>query len=138
MSSYEVQHKVIPRDRSLTPVLLVGRVPTPCSTLKLKRRERDVVLRPDYVSCEMFLYLCQPIIRLQRVSSFCKPGRADSQELLKGGMLWTVTPLATLVLQQLHDRSRTLGNRSQSLSQHRVLRRWHVCSRHPVDRDIDQ
>ena len=57
----------------------------------------------------MLFDLSDPFIRLQRVSSFCKTGRADSQELLQSGMMWTITPLATLVLQQLHDRSRTLG-----------------------------
>src|ERR1041384_3547881 len=114
MSSSEILHEFLPTDLCITLVLLVSREPTPCSTLKLKRIECDVVLLPDYVGCEVLLYFCQPIIHLQRVSSFCEPGRADSQELLQSGVLVlrTVTPLATLVLKQLHDRSCTLGNRS--------------------------
>src|ERR1041384_2651307 len=114
MSSSEILHEVLPTDLCITLVVLVSREPTPCSTLKLKRSERDVVLLPHCVGCELLLYFCQPIIRLQRVSSFCKSGRADSQELLQSGVLVlrTVTALPTLVLKQLHERSCTLGNRS--------------------------
>src|SRR3954469_23235735 len=47
MSCSEVCDKLIPRDLSIALVLHVGRVPTPCGTLELERRERDVVLWPD-------------------------------------------------------------------------------------------
>src|SRR4051812_43103260 len=103
MSSSEVLHEVIPSDLSITLVVLVGRVPSACCTLELERRERDVVLFPDCILLEVFLDFCQPVILFQRVSSFCESARADSQKLLKGGMELTVTPLASLVLQQLHD-----------------------------------
>src|SRR4051812_13099058 len=46
MSNSEVLHEVIPSDLSITLVLFVGRVPTPCGTLELKGREADVVHRP--------------------------------------------------------------------------------------------
>src|SRR3954467_13470115 len=103
MISSEVLHDVISSDLSISLILLVCRVPAACCTLELEGRERDVVLFPDCVRLEVFLDFCQPVIRLQRVSSFCESGRADSQKLLKGGVLLTITPLAGLVLQQLHD-----------------------------------
>src|SRR3954468_15073279 len=132
MSSSEVLHEVIPSDLSINLVVLLGRVPATCCTLELERRERDVVFFPDRVRLEVFLDFCQPVIRLQRVLSFCESGRADSQKLLKGGMELTVTPLASLVLQQLHDCCRALGNCCQSLSQHRGFR-WRY-SHHPVEK----
>src|SRR4051812_10515045 len=105
MSGSEVSDKLIPRDHSFALVFLVGRVPTSCRTLELERRERDVVNCPDCVHVEMLLYLCQPIIRLQRVSSFRESWRVDGEKLLEGGVVRMLVPLSVLVLQQRHDRS---------------------------------
>src|SRR3954463_5507588 len=132
MSIPEVLHEVIPSDLSITLVVLVGRVPAACCTLELEGRERDVVLFPDCVRLEVLLDFCQPVIRLQRVSSFCESGRDDSQKLLKGGVVLTFTPLAILALQQLHDCCCALGNCCQSLSQHRGFR-WRY-SHHPEEK----
>ena len=63
MSGSEVSDKIIPRDHSVALVVLVGRVPTTRCTLELEGRERDVVNWPAGVRVEVFLYLCQPIIR---------------------------------------------------------------------------
>src|SRR3954452_23985688 len=49
MSGPEVSDKIIPRDHSVTLVVLVGRVPTACCTLELEGCERDVVNWPDCV-----------------------------------------------------------------------------------------
>src|SRR3954465_12132970 len=103
MISSEVLHDVISSDLSISLILLVCRVPAACCTLELERRERDVVLLPDCVLLEVFLDFCQPVIYFQRVSSFCESGRSNSQKLLKGGVVLMVTPLASLVLHQLHD-----------------------------------
>src|SRR4051812_7477187 len=130
MTSPEVLHEVIPSDLSITLVVLVGGVPAACCTLELEGRERDVVLFPECVCLEVLLDFCQPVIRLQRVSSFCESGRADSQKLLKGGVVLTVS----LVLQQLHDCCCALGNCCQSLSQHWRFR-WRY-SHHPVEKRI--
>src|SRR4051812_6070579 len=98
MSSPEVLHEVIPSDLSVTLVVLVGRVPAACCTLELEGHERAVVLFPDCIRLEVLLDFCQQVIRLQRVSSFCEPGRTDSQKLLKSGVVLTITPLASLAL----------------------------------------
>src|SRR3954471_2278031 len=136
MSCSEVSDKILPRDLSIALVLLVGRVPTPCGTLELERRERDVVNWPDSVRVEVLLYFCQPIIRFQRVSSFRESWRGDGEKLLEGGGVGTLGPRGVLVLQQLHDHSCPLCDCCHNLPKDRVLRRRHVCSRHPVGRDI--
>src|SRR4051812_36727393 len=136
MSCSEVCDKPIPRDHSVALVVLVGRVPTACRTLELEGRKRDVVNWPDCVRVEVPLYLCQPIIRFQRVSSFRESWRGDGEKLLEGGVVGTLVPLSVLVLQQLHDRSCPLCDFCHNLPKDRVLQRRHVCSRHPVIRDI--
>src|SRR3954463_3878950 len=136
MSGFDVTDKLIPHDLSIALVLLVGRVPTACRTLELERRERDVVNWPDGVHIEVLLYFCQPIIHFQRVSSFRESWRVDGEKLLEGGVVGTLVPLSVLVLQQLHDRSCPVCDCCHSLPKDRVLRRRHVCSRHPIGRDI--
>src|SRR3954470_9945533 len=89
MSSSEILHEVIPRDLSITLVGFVSREPTACGTLKLEGGEGDVVGGPDGVGGEVFLDFCDPVIRLQRVSSLGESGRVDRQELLQCGVLLT-------------------------------------------------
>src|ERR1041385_721523 len=117
----EICDEICPRDDNISLVGLVGVVPAGCCTLKLEGGEGDVVSRSDGVSIEVLLDLCDPVIRLQRVSSLGEPGGVDSQELLQSGVLRMITPLATLVLQQLQDRSCALSHCGYSLPKDRVL-----------------
>src|ERR1041385_8292926 len=135
MSSSEIPDEVLPSDHCITLVGLVCREPIACGTLKLEGGEGDVVDGSNGVSIEVLLDLCDPIIRLQRVSSLGEPGGGDSQELLQSGVLRTITPLATLVLQQLQDRGCALSHCGYSLPKDRVLWRRHVRSWHPVYRN---
>src|SRR3954463_8819942 len=135
MSSSEILHEVIPSDLCITLVGLVRREPTACGTLKLEGSEGDVVDRSDGVGTEVFLDLCDPVICLQRVSSLGEPGGADRKELLQCGVLWSIIPLGTLVLQHLKDRSYALSHCGYSLPKDRVLWRRHVRSWHPVYRN---
>src|SRR3954469_25127134 len=123
MSCFEVCDKLIPRDHSVALVVIVGRVPTSCRTLELEAREHDVVNWPDCVRVEMLLYLCQPIIRFQRFSSFRESWRVDGEKLLEGGVVVTLVPLSVLVLPQRHDRSCPLCDCCHSLPKDRVVRR---------------
>src|ERR1041385_7031840 len=99
MCCSEVCDEVGPRDDSIVLVGLVGIVPVGCCTLKLERGEGDVVDWSDGVCIEVLLDLCDPIIRFQWVSSLGEPGGGvDSKELLQSGVLWSITPLGSLVL----------------------------------------
>src|ERR1041385_6882367 len=95
----EVCDEVCPRDDSIALVGLVGIVPAGCCTLKLEGGEGDVVDWSDGVCIEVILDLCDPIIRFQRVSSHGERRGVDSKELLQSGVLWSITPLGSLVLQ---------------------------------------
>src|ERR1041385_5366742 len=135
MSSSEIPDEVLPSDHCITLVGLVGVIPAGCCTLKLEGGKGDVVGRSDGVSIEVLLDLCDPVIRLKRVSSLGEPGGVDSQVLLQSGVLRTITSLATLVLQQLQDRNCALSHCGYSLPKDRVLWWRHVRSCHPVYRN---
>src|SRR3954462_11654016 len=97
----EVCDEVCPCDDSIALVGLVGIVPAGCCTLKLEGGEGDVVHWSDGVCIEVLLDLCDPVIRLQQVSCLREPGGVDSEELLQCGVLWSLIPLGSLVLQHL-------------------------------------